>query len=90
MVTGGYSGPKKWPYKTGEKEKEENRRDTGRVKNHQKLYVIDGALIPGCCAGSNPAMTISALTERNMENILENDFWFISFLLYLLHGKVNI
>lgn len=46
----------------------------GRVKNHQKLYVIDGALIPGCCAGSNPAMTISALTERNMENILENDF----------------
>ena len=46
----------------------------GRVKNHQKLYVIDSALIPGCCAGSNPAMTVSALAERSMENILANDF----------------
>ncbi len=46
----------------------------GRVKNQQKLYVIDSALIPGCCAGSNPAMTVSALAERSMENILANDF----------------
>lgn len=46
----------------------------GRVKNNDKLYVIDSALLPGCCAGSNPAMTVSALAERNMEHILNNDF----------------
>ena len=46
----------------------------GRVKNHNKLYVLDGALMPGCSALTNPAMTISALVERNIENILENDF----------------
>ncbi len=46
----------------------------GRVKNHEKLYVIDSALLPGSCAGANPAMTVSALAERCMENILINDF----------------
>jgi cholesterol oxidase len=46
----------------------------GRVKNNNKLYVIDGALLPGCCALANPAMTISALAERSMEHILANDF----------------
>lgn len=46
----------------------------GRVKNNNKLYVIDGALLPGCSALANPAMTISALAERSMEHILANDF----------------
>ncbi len=46
----------------------------GRVKNHHQLYVLDGALLPGCSALTNPAMTISALVERNIENILNNDF----------------
>jgi cholesterol oxidase len=46
----------------------------GRVKNHEKLYVLDSALMPGSAAGANPAMTVSALAERCMENILVNDF----------------
>lgn len=46
----------------------------GRVKNHKKLYVLDGALMPGCSALTNPAMTISALVERNIETILNDDF----------------
>jgi cholesterol oxidase len=47
--------------------------DYGRIKNNAKLYVIDGALLPGA-AGCNPAWTICALAERNMEHILNNDF----------------
>lgn len=45
----------------------------GRVLNNKKLYVIDGAMIPGatCC---NPALTICALAEKNIENILNEDF----------------
>jgi cholesterol oxidase len=46
----------------------------GRVKNHEKLYVLDSSLLPGSCAGANPAMTVSALAERSMENILNHDF----------------
>ena len=47
--------------------------DFGRIKNSKNLYVIDGAMIPGatCC---NPAFTICAIAERNIENILNNDF----------------
>jgi cholesterol oxidase len=45
----------------------------GRVKNYNKLYVIDGSLLPGTSAGANPAMTIAALAERNMEHILNSD-----------------
>jgi len=45
----------------------------GRVKNHQKLYVMDGAMIPGS-TGCNPAFTICALAERNIEHILNQDF----------------
>ncbi|HRH56833.1 MAG TPA: GMC oxidoreductase [Chitinophagales bacterium] len=46
---------------------------SGRVLNNKKLYVIDGAMIPGatCC---NPALTISALAEKNIEHILNEDF----------------
>jgi len=45
----------------------------GRVKNFSKLYVIDGSLMPGSSACANPAMTIAALAERNIENILNSD-----------------
>lgn len=45
----------------------------GRVLGYDKLYVIDGSLIPGALA-ANPALTITALAERNIENILLRDF----------------
>ena len=45
----------------------------GRVKNYHKLYVIDGAMMPGSSAGANPAMTISALAERSMEHLLNSE-----------------
>lgn len=46
----------------------------GRVNNYQKLYVIDGALLPRSAGGVNPALTITALAERNIANILSRDF----------------
>jgi cholesterol oxidase len=45
----------------------------GRVSGYDKLYVIDGSLIPGALA-ANPALTVAALAERNIENILLRDF----------------
>lgn len=45
----------------------------GRVNGHEGLYVIDGALIPGCTPTSNPAWTISAIAERAMDTILRED-----------------
>jgi cholesterol oxidase len=45
----------------------------GRVKGYERLYVIDGALLPGSAACTNPALTIAALAERNMETILKYD-----------------
>ena len=47
--------------------------DYGRVKGQGRLYVMDGALLPGSCAGANPSMTIAALAERNVERIIEED-----------------
>jgi cholesterol oxidase len=46
----------------------------GRVKNYKRLYVTDGALIPGSTACTNPSMTITAVAERCLENIVKNDF----------------
>ena len=45
----------------------------GRVKGQGRLYVMDGALLPGSCACANPSMTIAALAERNVERIIEED-----------------
>jgi cholesterol oxidase len=47
----------------------------GRVKGYedQGLYVVDGALIPGSAACTNPAFTIAAIAERNMRQILKQD-----------------
>jgi cholesterol oxidase len=45
----------------------------GRVNNYPGLYIIDGSLIPvGILA--NPALTVTALAERNIERIIEEDF----------------
>ncbi len=44
--------------------------DYGRVKGYSGLYVMDGAAIPGTTGSVNPSLTISALAERNIENII--------------------
>ena len=46
----------------------------GRMEGYNKLYVMDGAMINGNTGAVNPSLTISALAERNIENILMNDF----------------
>ncbi len=46
----------------------------GRVEGYNKMYVVDGALMPGSSACANPSWTIAALAERCMDNILANDF----------------
>jgi cholesterol oxidase len=46
----------------------------GRVKGYEGLYVNDGALMPGASGCCNPSFTISALAERNIARILEEDF----------------
>lgn len=43
--------------------------DFGRVLGHPGLYVTDGSLIPGIL-GVNPFLTITALAERLMDDIL--------------------
>lgn len=45
----------------------------GRLKGCKNLYVTDGALIPGSI-GVNPFLTITALAEHCMEDIIAKDF----------------
>lgn len=45
----------------------------GRVLDNPGLYVLDGALIPGSTAGCNPSMTIAAVAERALDNIVRED-----------------
>lgn len=44
----------------------------GRLTSYPGLYVMDGSLIPGS-TGVNPFLTITALAERNIEQIIAND-----------------
>lgn len=44
----------------------------GRLHGYDGLYVIDGALIPGNTS-VNPFVTITALAERNIEQIIATD-----------------
>lgn len=46
----------------------------GRLTGYKRLYAMDGSVIPGTTGAVNPSLTISALAERNIENILRNDF----------------
>ena len=46
---------------------------TGRVRGHRGLYVLDGALMPGNTAACNPSMTIAAVAERAMDEIITQD-----------------
>lgn len=45
----------------------------GRVGGEVGLYVVDGALIPGNTANSNPSLTIAAVAERALEAIVKQD-----------------
>lgn len=45
----------------------------GRVLDQPGLYVNDGALIPGSTACANPSLTIGALAERNIDEIIRRD-----------------
>ena len=45
----------------------------GRVLGQKGLYVNDGALIPGSTACANPSLTIAALAERNIRQIIRKD-----------------
>lgn len=42
----------------------------GRVKGYNNLFVVDGSLIPGSTGLVNPALTITAIAERCMDQIL--------------------
>lgn len=45
----------------------------GRVHDQRGLYVVDGALIPGTTAACNPSMTIAAVAERALDDIVRRD-----------------
>ncbi|WP_458686605.1 GMC oxidoreductase [Nocardia tengchongensis] len=42
----------------------------GRVLGYRNLYVMDGAAVPGSTGTVNPSLTISALAERNIDQII--------------------
>ena len=47
--------------------------DFGRVNGHPRLYVVDGALIPGSSTCVNPALAIAAIAERCLDTIVAHD-----------------
>lgn len=46
----------------------------GRLEGYKGLYAMDSSLIPGSAGCANPAWTVAAISERCIENIIENDF----------------
>lgn len=45
----------------------------GRVFNHEGLYVLDGALVPGNTGACNPSMTIAAIAERAAHYLVRSE-----------------
>ena len=45
----------------------------GRVKGYSRMYVMDGALLPGSSATANPSLTIAAFAERNIQRLLSEE-----------------
>jgi cholesterol oxidase len=45
--------------------------NVGRVKGYSRLYVMDGAAIPGNTGTVNPSLTIAALAERNIAAVIK-------------------
>ncbi|WP_238072588.1 GMC oxidoreductase, partial [Rhodococcus zopfii] len=45
----------------------------GRVLGQRGLYVLDEALMPGNAAACNPSMTIAAVAERALDNLVARD-----------------
>ena len=45
----------------------------GRVRGQRGLYVLDGALLPGNAAACNPSMTIAAVAERALDELVRTD-----------------
>jgi cholesterol oxidase len=42
----------------------------GRLKGYKNLYAVDGSLMPGNSAAANPSLTIAALAERCIADII--------------------
>lgn len=42
-----------------------------RVQGYERLYALDGSIVPGCSAATNPTVLISALAQRGMDRIIE-------------------
>jgi len=47
----------------------------GRVKGYRGLYVVDGALIPGATGCVAPSLTIAAIAEHCMDQIIAKDIF---------------
>lgn len=47
----------------------------GRLKGHKNLYCVDGSMVPGYTCAANPALTIAAIAERCLDNIVKNDLF---------------
>lgn len=47
----------------------------GRLKGHKNIYCVDGSMVPGYTCAANPALTIAAIAERCLDNIVQNDLF---------------
>lgn len=46
----------------------------GRLDGYERLYCLDGSLLPGSSGAVNPTLTIAALVERCLDEIVSKDF----------------